>query len=79
MRTVTLVPLSVAVAFLVQTRARLAEPSRAWSWVQPVGPVMVPVLVLAVMNSSIVSPAMTVAGTLTTWLVVDPAALAAPT
>ena len=40
---------------------------------------MVPVLVLAVMNSSIVSPAMTVAGTLTTWLVVDPAALAAPT
>ena len=77
--TVTLALASAAVACLVHARPRVAVPSLLCSRVQPAGLPRVPLSELVVMNSTIVSPAWTVAGSRTTWLVRLPALLAAAT
>ena len=77
--TVTLALASAAVACLVQARPRVAVPSLPCSRVQPAGLPSVPVSELVVMNSTSVSPAWTVAGIRTTWLVRLPELLAAAT
>ncbi len=77
--TVTLAFASAATACFVQARPRVAEPSLLCSRVQPAGLPSVPLSEFVVMNSTIVSPAWTVAGRRTTWPVRLPELLAAAT
>ena len=77
--TVTLAFASAATACLVQARPRVAVPFLFCSTVQPAGSPRVPAIELAVMNSTIVSPAWTVAGSLMTWAERLPKLLAEPT
>src|SRR4051794_40224255 len=77
--TVTLALASAATACLVQARPRVAVPSLPCSRVHPAGVAMVPLMELVDRNSTIVSPACALAGSLTTWAVRLPKLLAAPT
>src|ERR1700709_686779 len=77
--TVTLALASAATAVLVHARPRVAVPSLPCSSVQPAVLPMVPVIEAVDRNITIVSPAATLAGSLTTWAVRLPKLLAAPT
>ncbi len=76
---VTLAPASPAVACLVQARPRVTPPFLFWSTVQPLGPLSVPLRELTVRKTTRVSPACTLAGIWTVWLVRLAAVLAEPT
>src|ERR1700712_1109363 len=70
---------SPAVACLVQARPRVAVPSLPWSRVQPGGVLTGPVIDAVDRNITSVSPACTVDGMVTVWVVRLPALLAAAT